>query len=280
MVGQDAISDLQDLSRQTERLRSVLSKQTARQLSSVTIKGDIKDYVQSYFRIIRPHLVRTGVETTSADDLMQRFLELANSRGAISQYKTCIAQLREELKALEIAAERQLSDAASEAIVAPSPVEAQILETLRQLSPSTAASYEQVIDDLSRSRLSFRGTATELREIVRETLDKLAPNSDVETSPGFQLEKGRDRPTMAQKAKFILRQRGIANNSIDVPKKAIEIVEQTVSSFVRSTYDRGSIDTHTISGISKSQVAQLKMYVDTVLCELLEIHGKAETARR
>ena len=70
---------------------------------------------------------------------------------------------------------------------------------------------------------------------------------------------------MAQKASFILRQRGVADNSINAPKKAIEIVEQTVSSFVRSTYDRGSIKYHIRLGINKSQVALLKMYVDTVM---------------
>jgi hypothetical protein len=79
---------------------------------------------------------------------------------------------------------------------------------------------------------------------------------------------------MAQKVRYVLRQRGVAKNSIDVPRKAAEIVENTVSAFVRSTYDRGSIDTHTSSGIAKPSVMQLKMYVDSVLCELLEIHSK------
>lgn len=274
MAAPEEITGLHDLGRRTDRLRATLSKQKTRQLNSSAIKNGIKDYVQYYFRSVRPHLIRMGLGTDSIDDGMQRFLELANRRGSVVQYKACVSEIKELLKGLEVAAERQLSDAASEASAAPNHVEAQILTTLRQLLPTTASSYEQVLDDLSKTRLSYRGTATELREILRETLDKLAPDADVQNAPGFQLEKGRERPTMAQRARFVLRQRGVANNSIDVPKKAIEIVEQTVSSFVRSTYDRGSIDTHTATGINRSQVAQLKMYVDTVLCELLEIHGK------
>jgi len=275
MTAQGATENLQSLGRQTERLRDLLRKQRTRQLNSLAVKNDIKDYVQSYFRVVRPHLLRIGIDTDFADGLMQRFLELANRRGAVSQYRSCLVELKKTLQNLEIAAERHLSDAAGESKIEATPVEVQILQTLREILPFTAASYEQVLDDLNSSKLSYRGTATELREILRETLDKFAPNEEVMKSPGFQLEKGRERPTMAQKARFILRQRGVANNSIDTPKKAIEIVEQTVSTFVRSTYDRGSIETHTTSGLTKSSVALLKMYVDTVLCELLEIHSRS-----
>lgn len=274
MTEQDSVNELRGLSREASRLRGLLNKQTGRQLDSTPLKESIKLFVQNYFRNVRPHLLRLGMDLGPTDDLMQRILELANRRGVVSQYKSCISDLKTVIDNLAIATERQLSDVAGKGKTSVTPIEFQILSTLRQLSPSTAASYEQALIDLSSDRLSYRGTATELREILRETLDRLAPNSEVEQSPGFQLESGRDRPTMAQKARFILRQRGIAKTSIDAPKKAIEIIEGTVSSFVRSTYDRGSVDTHTATGISKPQVNLLKMYVDTVLCELLEIHSQ------
>lgn len=276
MASQGSIDDLRDLGREATRLRKALDRQETRQLNSAALKGELREFVQTYFRIVRPKLLRLELDLFATDGIAQRILELADRRGAIAQYKKCVIDIKAALGSLEMETERRLSDFASQSAASLSPIEAQILQTLRQLLPGTAASYEQVVIDLSGERLSFRGTATELREILRETLDKLAPNEDVQKQPSFQFEKGRERPTMSQKVRFILRQRGLASNSIEVPRKAIEIVEGTVSSFVRSTYDRGSIDTHTPTGIGKAQVQQLKMYVDTVLCELLEIHARAK----
>lgn len=265
---------LRDVASELDRLRKVVNAQTGRQLQSNGAKDGVRAFVQTYFRAARPDLARVGINTSVADTQMQRLLELANHNSSISQYKTTIATLRTEIGKIEAETITAMSDLAvrgqSQQV---SVIESRVLSTLGGMLPSTARSYQQVLLDLAADgRVSYRGTATELREILRETLDYLAPDKDVMAADGFQLEKDRPKPTMAQKARYILRKRGVAKNSIEVPRKSIEIVETTVSTLVRSTYDRGSIDTHTSTGIDKPGVQQLKMYVDSVLGELLEIH--------
>ena len=46
-----------------------------------------------------------------------------------------------------------------------------------------------------QTRISYRGTAAELREVLRELLDHLAPDADVLKS-GIRLEAGQTTPTM------------------------------------------------------------------------------------
>jgi len=137
--------------------------------------------------------------------------------------------------------------------------------------PEAALSYRQVLQDLAGpARYSYRGTATELREIVREVLDHLAPDDEVMKSPGFKLEKDRRAPTMKQKARFILRARGLGDTSRKAPEDAVELLEDQIASLARSVYDRGSASTHSATRIEA--VSNFKGYADAVLAELLAVH--------
>jgi hypothetical protein len=155
-------------------------------------------------------------------------------------------------------------------VIAPG-VETQILRTLRELLPTAALSYEQALRDLRDApRLSYRGTAVELRETLREVLDHLAPDADVKASPGFKPEKHAEGPTMRQKAQFILRARGVPSGSLATSKDAIERVEAATASLARSVYNRGSVSTHVAT--SREEVLNMKTYVNAVLAELLQVH--------
>src|SRR4051812_31457708 len=80
-----------------------------------------------------------------------------------------------------------------------SDMERGILATLSQMLPASGSSYEQVLRDLTQgSRVSWRGTAAELREVLREVIDTLAPDDKVMQQTGFQLEAGRTGPTQRQ----------------------------------------------------------------------------------
>jgi hypothetical protein len=152
-----------------------------------------------------------------------------------------------------------------------SAAEVRILSTLAVLNPFAAASYEQAILDLGgRTRPSYRGTAHELREALRETLDELAPDADVKAEAGFKFEEGQEKPTMRQKTRFILRKRRTAKNAIDLPADSVSRIEDLGDSIARSTYVRSSMNAHTAAALA--DVRQMKMYVDAVLGELLEIH--------
>lgn len=81
-----------------------------------------------------------------------------------------------------------------------SETERAIYETLQRMLPAASTSYEQALRDISHGgRVSWRGTATELREVLREVIDHLAPDDQVVGSAGFQLEAGQKQSTQRQK---------------------------------------------------------------------------------
>jgi hypothetical protein len=146
---------------------------------------------------------------------------------------------------------------------------------LSRILPAAAASYEQCLVDLGGvPRRSYRGVAHELREALREALDYFAPDGDVMAQAEFKLEKGTTRPTQRQTALYVLRKRRLPREAIRAPELAVSMVEELGAAIARSAYTRGSISAHGVS--TGQEVRQLKMYIDAVLAELLEIHAQRE----
>jgi len=56
------------------------------------------------------------------------------------------------------------------------------------------------------------------------------------------------------------------------PELAVSMVDELGAAITRSAYTRGSMSAHGVG--SAQEVRQLKMYVDAVLAELLEIHAQ------
>lgn len=158
-------------------------------------------------------------------------------------------------------------------IVVITATERRIIDTLSRIVPAAAASYEQSLLDLGAPlRQSYRGVAHELRESLRETLDYMAPDVDVMAEPGFTLETGLTRPTQRQKALYILTKRRLSREAIRAPELAVAMIDELGAAIARSAYTRGSMSAHGAG--SSPEVRQLKMYVDAVLAELLEIHAQ------
>lgn len=158
-------------------------------------------------------------------------------------------------------------------IAVATPTEKLILDTLTRISPAAAISYEQALIDLADvRRRSYRGIAHELREVLRETLNYLAPDSEVMAVAGFKLEPDLKRPSQRQKALHVFRKRKLSKEEIVAPDLTINLVEELSATITRNAYTRGAIGAHTLS--SEAEVRQLKMWIDAVLGELLEIHQK------
>jgi len=154
-----------------------------------------------------------------------------------------------------------------------------IIRTLQRIVPAAALSYEQAIIDLANvRRRSYRGIAHELREVLRETLNYLAPDAEVMAVSGFKLEQEKDKPTQRQKALHVLRKRELSKEEISAPELTINLAEELSAQITRNAYTRGAKDAHTLS--SEAEVRQLKMWVDAVLGELLEIHRPAVSVQR
>lgn len=163
-------------------------------------------------------------------------------------------------------------------VVVATPTERLIIDTLSWISPAAAASYKQCLLDLGGApRLSYRGVAHELREVLRETLNHLAPDNDVMAEASFKPEENTKGPTHRQKALYVLRKRKLSREAMTAPELAVSMVEELGAKITRSTYALGSASAHSIS--SGQEVRQLKMYVDAVLAELLEIHARRRVFR-
>ncbi len=147
-----------------------------------------------------------------------------------------------------------------------------IFAHLSQIIPTAANSYKQALFDLSsENRISYRGMANELREAIRETLDYLAPDEKVVSQDNFKYEAGRNAPTMKQKVRYILKTRGLPENSRNAPEDAVALVEERMAAFARSVYERSSISAHIAT--QKKELLQVKAYVNAIFADLLDIHS-------
>lgn len=241
---------------------------------SNAFRDDAKAAVQFYFREVRPAL--TGLPLDDADlgildEINQHMLELAARPSRKSTYRSRMRELkalqgRVEAK-IEIRANTKSSGSLSALLT--TSTEAAILKTLDQLVPTTALSYQQVLLDLGdKQRTSYRGTASELSEVVRELLDHLAPDEEVLKT--VRLERDQKRPSMKQKTVFILKNRGLGETARKPAETSVEIIENGIGLLARSVYDRGSLSTHVAT--TRQEVLTLKGYGDAVLADLLQIH--------
>ena len=113
------------------------------------------------------------------------------------------------------------------------------------LIPDLGESYEQVAMDLQDGeRLTYRGPAAELREILTGCVHRLAPTADVEVTDWYKEARRsgkRNQPTLprAERTKFILRSRMKGHAADETAETFAESVEERLASLVNATYKRG-----------------------------------------
>lgn len=264
------MKELLELQKRLQAFERMLQKIRSQHLNTQKVKDDVRALVQYYFNSVRPTYLssrRPEAELSEADAFMQDLLRCAQKRTLVSAYKRLIKSINKifselEVKSLPFHLSKQkdiLDDTRFSAI----------LDTLKKLHPSAALSYEQAMRDLSENdRKSWRGTAVEFREALREVLDTLAPDEDVKAQSGFKLEANVKGPTMKQKTIFILKARQVSKNQMKPLTHAVNIVEELIGKFIRSVYERSSIATHTHT--SKEEVLKIREYVSLALIDLLE----------
>lgn len=256
-----------------ESLNAAIKRVEGQLAGSTGFRDEAKDAVQFYFRQVRPQLTALAIDggqIDTLDGINQHMLELTARPNRKSTYRSRIRELQGLRGRIETAIEIRCSSSQQSAPQLTTATEASILGTVDQLVPTTALSYKQVLLDLGdRHRTSYRGTASELREVLRELLDHLAPDTDVLKS-GVKLEQDQRRPSMKQKAAFILKNRGVGDTARKTSAHSIEAIENSVGLLARSVYDRGSLSTHVAT--TRREVLTLKGYADAVLADLLQIH--------
>jgi hypothetical protein len=74
---------------------------------------------------------------------------------------------------------------------------------------------------------------------------------------------------MKQKVRFVFRSREQGSTSGALAEHSLTLIENVYADVARAFYNRASLSTHVQT--SKKEVQKLKRYIDTVLCDLLEI---------
>jgi len=226
-----------------------------------------------YFSEVRQQLVAENGETDAIlrhDEQWQQLVRLAHSNNARRTYLGILGAVRKGLLEFNITTLSTPLSPTHSAGAPPSREEVRILKTLESLVPSAAASYRQGLSDLvGPDRLSYRGTAAEFRESLREALDQLAPDDEVQKQEWFKPEENQKKPTMKQKVRYVLTSRERNKTQRDSAERMLTLIDELSGEVMRAVYNRASLATHIHQ--SKAEVQKIKRYVDTVLFDLLEI---------
>jgi hypothetical protein len=266
----DTVDDWRALISQAQAIQRKINS-SPNQVRSVPLRDEVRGLAQSFFRQIRLGLVSAGLdsEVHVLSDLFSELLRLAEGASTKAKYLEVLKALRsmsaEIVTRLETDRGKSLKPELTVTVE-----DEQIMKTLQGLVPAAALSYQQAIADLADdSRVSFRGPALELREALREALDHLAPNEEVEAMDGYKREPERKGPTMKQKVRFIRSARGLSKSSGAVPEQTTTTIDELVGTLTRSVYDMSSVATHVAK--ERKAVVRIKLYVVAVLHEMLEI---------
>ena len=151
----------------------------------------------------------------------------------------------------------------------PAGLDEEVYARLAKGDGALAESYRQVVDDLGEDRLSYRGTAGELREVLSGVLHRLAPNDEVEATDWYKAARKsgarkEPHPTRAERTRYILRKRATSSETAEA---YVENVEERLAVVVNATYATGSAQTH--SRAEAEEVAQQLRYVNALLRDLL-----------
>jgi hypothetical protein len=255
-----------------EALHASLRRASAVNVNDQSSKDRAIALATHYFNDVRPLVVAVNGETEIQlrhDALWQQLVRLAHGNNARSTYLKILGALRNQLRDFKIFALAKPVPQADQGKTI-TREENLILKTLEAIAPSAAASYRQGLSDLGEEeRLSYRGTAAEFRESLRETLDHLAPDSDVMAQTWYKPEDNQKLPTMKQKTRYVLTSRERNRTQRDSAEKMLVLIEELSGEVMRAVYNRASLATHVHQ--SKKEVVKIKRYVDTIFFDLLEI---------
>jgi hypothetical protein len=263
----DELSQVADAAQQIDR---AVRKVKAQHINERAVKDLIRVFVQTYFTRWRPTLVeRLGseAELVSLDSTLQNLLRHAQRRVSVREYRATLRLITEELRELEL---KSLLISSRGSNIQFEPHHVRILQSLKDINESAAKSYEQGLIDLQAgTRSSWRGTAVEFREALREVLHQLAPDDEVESQPNFKREPDTKGPTMKQKAVFILRARRAKKPQVKTFTEALDVVDELIGNLARSVYTRSSVAVHVAD--SREEARKVRDFVSLVLAELLEV---------
>lgn len=151
----------------------------------------------------------------------------------------------------------------------------EVLKFLKKLDLDLGGRYSQAIRDLSDpARISYAGTANELRETVRITLLLKAPDDEVKQMDWFKNARESDKknalpklPTRAERVRFILEKRKKSGKAVETTQGAGLHIDDKLGRVVSSTCDRMSVGVHNKE--DRDEIIQCLKYINAFLSDIL-----------
>lgn len=266
----DTVDDWRALIAEVQKTQKKINTATG-QIRSAPLRDEVRKLAQAFFQELRLGLVGAGLdeEVEVLTDAFSALIRLSEAATTKPKYLKAFKTIRDISPEIVTRLEKDRGKSVRPELTVTAEDE-QIINTLQGLVPAAALSYQQAIADLADdSRVSFRGPALELREALRETLDHLAPDKEVEAMEGYRQEPERKGPTMKQKVRFIRSARGLSKSSGAAPEQTTSTIDELIGSLTRSVYDMSSVATHVAK--ERKAVVRIKLYIVAVLHEMLEI---------
>jgi hypothetical protein len=137
------------------------------------------------------------------------------------------------------------------------------------VSEPLASKYDQVkLDVETTDRLSWSGSAHEIREVLRGLLETLAPKEAVATEPWHVQDESTSGPTPKQRIRYILRTRGSGSKEQKVAEQ-VDVMEDKIGDLVRATYTRASDAAHRTK--DRREVRRIVRYFEAFAHDLLDL---------
>lgn len=149
-------------------------------------------------------------------------------------------------------------------------IDNKIYTTLNKINEQLSKSYYQAKSDLvDVQRVSWAGTAHEIRETLKGLIDILAPDEEVLAENWYKKDPNCSTPTtQSQKIKYILIKSKTDSKITEVAKN-IDLIDDKVANFGRSVYGRASDAAHRMK--AKEEVENIMRYFEAFCHDLLKI---------
>ena len=141
--------------------------------------------------------------------------------------------------------------------------------SLLKINESLARSYAQIkIDIADKTRLSWAGTAHEIRQLLSTLLEILAPDEIVTKEEWYLQDPQTKGPTQKQRAHYILLIHKASSKEQEVVEPVSEL-DGLIEKLVRSTYSRASDAAHRFKVYS--EVKKIMGYFEAFAQDLLNL---------
>jgi len=227
----------------------------------------------SWFSEYRDGLVKLGVSDKhllEIDGNMRSLISIANSSARRGVYQKNINNIRKvsDKFITEAQVAEWIKDKNSNNLG-----DLNVIEALRNLDEDLERRYNQVLSDLNdQQRISYAGTANELREIIRIILSKKAPTDRVMKMPWFKTARVNDKnlpsqPTQAERVRFILEFRKSSKNAVEQAQGQEQLIDALIGKIVRSSYSRINAGVHATE--DNKEIERCLRYANAFLLDIL-----------